>query len=436
MARHFPHIDGMHSSDQDDFLKQGIAALKAGNKAESKRLLLKSIEVDEKNELSWLWLSAVVDDKADKIICLENVLTLNPHNEKAQLGLEKLYSPPPSQKKQTVRREVAPLSGAQAILYPERQVKEWTWTDPTTAVSQSETVGFQAKTTYDDVWSQNADICPYCATETVAKDNRCPACKRPLYVKQYRYAKASTNAVIFWVALLGLSNINLIQLFFDFIYWADIIGVIVNTALVVLFLVVAIGSMMRQFWAFLTAQILLIIVLFIAGIEAFFSIRLVSNRLPPFDPAITRFIEGLGSGFDSFLNQFEIGGAVLALGMAIFLLAPDFEKVNLRLIAHSKDGLPNGADYHLKAKRSVEQGQWATAVKHWQRAAAREPHRLLYLQNLANAYLRLNFFQRSIDVLQSALQISTDQTKKETIKKQIETVKAQQTAFMQKMEQN
>ncbi|MEM7331158.1 MAG: tetratricopeptide repeat protein [Chloroflexota bacterium] len=424
----------MNSSQADDFVKRGVEALKAGDKDEARRLLLQVVENDEGHELAWLWLSAAVRDKEDKIVCLENVLTLNPQNKKALKGLAKLKGASSTNSRQIVRRELTPLSGAQAILFPERQVMEWEWKDPTTAVSQAKTVGYRAKTAYDDVWSRNAEICPYCATETVAEDKRCPLCKRPLFIKQFRYAKTTPNVTLYWVLLLGLANINLIQVIFDFIYWADIVGVLINILLVGLFLTVAIGSMLRQFWAFITSQILLIIVLFLAGVEAFFSFRLVSNRFPPFDPAITRFIESLGSGFDSFLNQFEIGGAVIALILAIFFLAPDFEKINLRLIAQSKDGLPNGADYHLKAKRSVELGQWATAVKHWQRAAAKEPHRLLFLQNLANAYLHLNFFQRSLDVLQSAKQLTTNQSKKEVIQKQIDNATAKQVAYAQKME--
>jgi len=48
-------------SKTDDLLKQGIAALKAGHKAEARSLLAKVVEQDERNEAAWLWLSGAVE---------------------------------------------------------------------------------------------------------------------------------------------------------------------------------------------------------------------------------------------------------------------------------------------------------------------------------------------------------------------------------------
>ena len=56
-----------------DLLKQGIAALKAGRKAEARTLLMQVVEQDERNEMAWLWLSGAVDTDEDRRVCLENV---------------------------------------------------------------------------------------------------------------------------------------------------------------------------------------------------------------------------------------------------------------------------------------------------------------------------------------------------------------------------
>lgn len=40
--------------------------------------------------MAWLWLSTVMDNAADRRICLENVLTLNPRNTYARRGLKQL----------------------------------------------------------------------------------------------------------------------------------------------------------------------------------------------------------------------------------------------------------------------------------------------------------------------------------------------------------
>ena len=72
----------------DELLKQGIASLKAGRKAEACDLLMRVVEQDERNEMAWLWLSGAVDTDEDRHICLENVLAINPNNKSAQRGLE------------------------------------------------------------------------------------------------------------------------------------------------------------------------------------------------------------------------------------------------------------------------------------------------------------------------------------------------------------
>lgn len=75
-------------SQGDDLVQQAIAAYKGGQKDHSRSLLLQAIEIDERHEHAWLWLSAVVDDLDEQQICLENVLALNPANEQARKGLE------------------------------------------------------------------------------------------------------------------------------------------------------------------------------------------------------------------------------------------------------------------------------------------------------------------------------------------------------------
>jgi len=73
-------------------LRQGIAALKAGRKAEARHLLMQVVEQDERNEMAWLWLSGAVDTDEDRHICLDNVLAINPNNAAAKRGLERLLA--------------------------------------------------------------------------------------------------------------------------------------------------------------------------------------------------------------------------------------------------------------------------------------------------------------------------------------------------------
>ena len=71
-------------------LNQAVTALKAGQKEEGRRLLESVLIADQHNEQAWLWMSGAVDTHQERIVCLENVLTINPYNQNAIKGLEAL----------------------------------------------------------------------------------------------------------------------------------------------------------------------------------------------------------------------------------------------------------------------------------------------------------------------------------------------------------
>jgi len=77
----------MSSSNVNAMVKEAIRVLKAGNKAEARKLLERATELDSYNELGWLWLSGVVDTDEDRRTCLNNVLFINPSNPHAKQGL-------------------------------------------------------------------------------------------------------------------------------------------------------------------------------------------------------------------------------------------------------------------------------------------------------------------------------------------------------------
>lgn len=103
----------MQQSEVQALLREGIAAAKAGQKKtgptrgqqkriyridpdrikqreQARDLLTQVVELDETNVIAWLWLSTVMDDLAEKRLCLENVLVLDPDNKPAQNGLAQL----------------------------------------------------------------------------------------------------------------------------------------------------------------------------------------------------------------------------------------------------------------------------------------------------------------------------------------------------------
>jgi hypothetical protein len=75
-----------------DTLEAGITAAREGNRGEARELLQQALQADPRSEQGWLWMSAVVETGEERRICLERVLTINPKNQTAQAGLEKLGS--------------------------------------------------------------------------------------------------------------------------------------------------------------------------------------------------------------------------------------------------------------------------------------------------------------------------------------------------------
>src|SRR5512140_3489865 len=73
-----------------EILQTAVQAARAGRKVEARDLLIELVEVDPRNEIAWMWLSGLVDSLEDRIIACENVLTINPANEKVRVRLVEL----------------------------------------------------------------------------------------------------------------------------------------------------------------------------------------------------------------------------------------------------------------------------------------------------------------------------------------------------------
>lgn len=73
-----------------DLLRQAVRLARDGKRVEARDVFLRIVEEDPRNELAWMWLAGLVDSLEDRIIACENVLTINPSNDKALTYLEKL----------------------------------------------------------------------------------------------------------------------------------------------------------------------------------------------------------------------------------------------------------------------------------------------------------------------------------------------------------
>jgi uncharacterized membrane protein YidH (DUF202 family) len=76
-----------------ELVTQGIAAFKAGDRAKARQLLISAIRQNPNNEEALSWLYFTLENKEQKTHCLEEVLRINPANEKARKTLEHLRAP-------------------------------------------------------------------------------------------------------------------------------------------------------------------------------------------------------------------------------------------------------------------------------------------------------------------------------------------------------
>lgn len=67
-----------------------VAAARAGRRDTARDLLLELVQADPQHEMAWLWLADLVDNPDDKIIALENALTINPSRPQVRQRLTQL----------------------------------------------------------------------------------------------------------------------------------------------------------------------------------------------------------------------------------------------------------------------------------------------------------------------------------------------------------
>ncbi|MEP7289198.1 MAG: hypothetical protein ABI947_25885 [Chloroflexota bacterium] len=99
----------MATNDIQNLLKSGVAAAKAGNKQSARLILEQVLELDDNSETAWMWYAMVVETVREKRICLENVLEINPNNQRAREALLRLEPPPSSSSVKPPPPPAAPL---------------------------------------------------------------------------------------------------------------------------------------------------------------------------------------------------------------------------------------------------------------------------------------------------------------------------------------
>ena len=71
-------------------LRAGVEAVKKETPQAARELLYQVIDLDDRNETAWFWLGGVAPGVDERIVCLENVVAINPGNQLAGEALRYL----------------------------------------------------------------------------------------------------------------------------------------------------------------------------------------------------------------------------------------------------------------------------------------------------------------------------------------------------------
>ncbi len=371
-----------------EWLRDGIAAARAGRRDEARELLMRVVEANESSEQGWIWLSGVVDTDEDRLICLENALTLNPDNVQAQAGLKWLR-----EREQGVgNREQA--SGSTAF--------------QTTVEREADFL--------------TAEGCVYCGLAVGDEETRCPHCGRLLVSRQFKRQERSAWAYqlhALWIILSLINIVEAVMIRFDWTKFTDFISAKAPESLApfVNGLLYDVASALVRPGATgdsgIETTIVFIVLLGLAGLGMLLApALLLRQRLAHmvgrflivfhllFEVALlARGVTGLGLGALQ-------GIYTIVLALLMYETSEDFALVERREWLELDRHAVNATDFYGRGRVYEKRGQWARALLHWQKAAVLSPANAAYPAAMAQACARLGRLEMALKHVDQALEIS------------------------------
>ncbi len=122
------------AAETAEMLRSGIKAAQGGNRSEARQMLLRVTEADPKNENAWLWLASISEYPEELLVFLNNVLDINPENERAlewakatKSLLAKNFVQRGIEADRENRRDFARQCFMQAVVHDRRNEMAWLW---------------------------------------------------------------------------------------------------------------------------------------------------------------------------------------------------------------------------------------------------------------------------------------------------------------------
>lgn len=393
------------SPELQKLLHAGVAAIRQGNKAAGVELLLKVVEQNDQIEAAWLWLSRAVDDPADQMTALENVLTINPKNVEAQQHLAQLrgavVSVPPAEvpSSPVVASDVEPPSAARPPKAPPAGGDHWRNLLPHVALEKDDGI--------DDPL-----LCVYCGKLTQERDRHCPHCRQSLLVRvQLSTGSEYLSRALF---LVGMSIwISLLEGLGPMLKYNA--GMLANFELLVK--APGVKWFMGEFDK-LTPNILLPLLGFYGARSVIFGLGFVglNMRLPLAYYSMLVFcvidvLLNIGLLLTGYLGPIACVLNMVLSAAAVFMLFSsdrDFPINEQRLLSQPDGKMRNAADFNRLGHYYYQRGMISLAVAQWRQAVGRAPREIAFYKDLGRGYAQLQRFERSLRVLTEAQKMAPE----------------------------
>lgn len=411
-------------------------------------LLMRAVEADERNPQAWLWLAGVMDDPEDIRVCLENVLELDPANERAKQGLawvEARYGqraspaqqetarpratiepprPPQNgrgdeqQQQASMRMQHEPDSAPPASNNPSTGTTAHLH-EPSTAALTQQPAAPPRTASMPSAPATASLPCPYCGAPTGPEQRRCPSCRNNLMVRAAPDSSKRSAPLIILAILWALPAIITLALMGVFMIGAALrgggfggiaIAPLIFGLVLLLFvpsLLIARGLFLRRRWAYIAASIFAVLGTFNAVTS---SISLLSAARDPRilleDPRITPEIAGFVLAFASIIT-FAVLGYQLLVIVLLTLGYPAVFGGQARFV-HQIETAADSKIHYNNGVALKNRGMWFAATREWEQAAQMAPRDLQYLHALGLAYAQIKRFDKARAALDKAIQIAPD----------------------------
>ena len=400
-------------SIESPLLQQGIAALRAGQKLRARELLLDLVDQDEQNEQGWLWLSATVDAPDDIRVCLENVLSINPQNLRAQQGIEWLDA--------TYGRPAPGEPGAERAL----------GTSDSPAARSAATVACAAQLAADADELSPSDVqttaCPFCGAPVPLSQQSCQSCGTSLMVRKEVDASPSQSLrALLAIALPATAAIA--------------------AAIALVWLVAAIYAAQRgagpspiagvdSVWLVLQAVLLGLLAAALTwlrpllrarsvpayagsiALAAVAAVVVLTALRQPIAPVIAAADPARDPNATAVAPLLALApAAIVALGVLLLgcaaLAALCYGDFIGRLVRFGSPLIKSGepAAHYNRGLAYKNRGMWYMAVREWEIAANRAPRDINYLRALGLAYAQIKRYDAAQRTIERALAIAPGHT--------------------------